>query len=229
MYEAVIFDCDGVLIDSEVLVCSIVAQELTSLGYSITTEEVIRRFAGRPDHEMRAEIEAEWGQPVEPSYREKVNARTIAAYASELRIMPGMLEALDSIKLPVCVASSSFPEKLRLGLEIVHLYERFMPNVVSATLVAHGKPAPDVFLFAAGWIQVSPMRCVVVEDSVPGVIAARSAGMDVLGFTGGTHCDAGHAERLIAAGASKVFDNMRQLPLLIDVGPPHTSSRPSSL
>lgn len=222
-WDAVIFDCDGVLIDSEILVCQIAAEELTKLGYSITTEEVIRRFAGRPDREMKAEIEQDWGQPVPETYRESVNARTYAAYGSDLRIMPGIAEILKQIKLPVCVASSSFPEKLRLGLETVGLYDRFMPNVISATLVAHGKPQPDVFLFAAGWLRISPMHCVVIEDSVPGVVAARRAGIEVLGFTGGAHCSAGHADRLIEAGAASTFNNMLDLPSLISSGP--SSSR----
>lgn len=214
--EALIFDCDGVLIDSEIVVCRIAAEELTKLGYPITTEQVIARFAGRPDNEMRAEIESDWGQSIPASYREDVNARTYEAYGSELTIMPGMQEALDRIALPVCVASSSFPEKLRLGLETVHLYKRFMPNVISATLVAHGKPQPDVFLFAAGWMKTSPMRCLVVEDSVPGTQSARRAGMQVLGFNGGAHCDSGHADRLREAGAYATFDNMLALPDLIE-------------
>lgn len=218
-WEAVVFDCDGVLIDSEILVCRIAAEELTKLGYNITTEEVIRRFAGRPDHEMKAEIEQDWGQPVPDSYRENVNVRTYAAYGRDLKVMPGIAEALDQIKLPVCVASSSFPEKLRLGLETVGLYDRFMPNVISATLVAHGKPQPDVFLFAAGWLRISPKHCVVIEDSVPGVIAARRAGMEVLGFTGGTHCSEGHPDRLIEAGATSTFNNMLDLSSLISSGP----------
>ncbi len=212
--EALIFDCDGVLIDSEVVVCRIAAEELTKLGYTISTEQVITRFAGRPDYEMRAEIERDWGHPIPESYRADVNARTYEAYGSELKIMPGMKEALDEISLPVCVASSSFPEKLQLGLETVGLYDRFMPNVISATLVAHGKPKPDVFLFAAGWMKTSPLRCLVIEDSIPGVVAAKSAGIPVLGFAGGTHCDSGHAERLLAAGASSVFYDMRELPSL---------------
>ncbi len=214
-WDAVIFDCDGVLIDSEILVCRIAAEELTALGYSISTEDVIRRFAGRPEHEMRAEIEKEWGQSIPDAYRENVNARTVASYASELKIMPGMHEALDRITLPVCVASSSFPEKLRLGLETVGLYERFMPNVISATLVAQGKPEPDVFLFAAGWMKTSPMSCVVIEDSVPGVKAARRAGISVLGFTGGAHCYENHGNDLVKAGASSIFTSMAELPALI--------------
>lgn len=213
--EGLIFDCDGVLIDSETLVCRIAAQELTAMGYAITTEQVIARFAGRPDHEMRAEIERDWGQPLPGDYRERVNARTVDAYATELRIMPGLMEALEQIDVPVAVASSSFPDKLRLGLEVVGLYERFMPNVISGTLVAHGKPRPDVFLFAAGWLRISPMRCLVVEDSVAGVTAAVAAGMHVLGFVGGSHCDEGHAERLLAAGARSVFADMTDLPLMV--------------
>ncbi|HEY0785302.1 MAG TPA: HAD family phosphatase [Acidobacteriaceae bacterium] len=215
MCDAILFDCDGVLIDSEILVCRIAAEELTELGYPVTTEDVIRRFAGRPDSEMKAEIEAEWGQPLPETYRERVNARTYQAYGSELRIMPGIAEALRELDLPVCVASSSFPEKLELGLRTVGLYDRFAPNVVSATLVPHGKPEPDVFLFAAGWMKTSPMRCLVVEDSVAGVHASKRAGMDVLGFAGGSHCDADHPQRLLDAGASTVFEDMRELPALI--------------
>lgn len=215
--DALIFDCDGVLIDSEIVVCRIAAEELTKLGYTIGTGQVIARFAGRPDHEMRAEIEGEWGRPIPATYREEVNARTYEAYGTELKIMPGMEEALAQITVPLCVASSSFPEKLELGLRTVGLYDRFAPNIVSATLVAHGKPKPDVFLFAAGWMKTSPLRCLVIEDSVPGVVAARSAGIPVLGFTGGSHCDPGHARRLTDAGASAVFSEMEELPSLIDV------------
>jgi HAD superfamily hydrolase (TIGR01509 family) len=210
--RALIFDCDGVLIDSEVLVCRIAAEELTDIGFPITTEQVIHRFAGRPDREMRAEIEQEWGHALPEDYRERVNARTIESYATDLKIMPGLEEALDQVTLPICVASSSFPQKLQLGLETAGLYQRFMPNVVSATLVAHGKPQPDVFLFAAGWMKTSPMECLVIEDSVAGVTAAVAAGMPVLGFTGGSHCDARHQDRLRAAGATSVFSHMQELP-----------------
>ena len=213
--EGLILGCDGVLIDSETLVCRIAAEELNAMGYSITTEHAIARFAGRPDHEIRAEIEHDWGQPLPTDYRERVNARTVDAYATELRIMPGVLEALEQIELPIAVASSSFPSKLQLGLETVGLYERFMPNVVSGTLVAHGKPQPDLFLFTAGWLRISPLRCLVVEDSVAGVTAAVAAGMPVLGFVGGSHCDEAHAERLLGAGARSVFADMTELPLLL--------------
>ena len=219
MVEAVIFDCDGVLIDSEILVCRIAAEELTALGYPISTEQVIERFAGRPDREMRAEIEAEWGRPIPETYRTAVNDRTTAAYASDLRIMPHLTEALDRISVPICVASSSFPEKLILGLKTVDLYDRFNPNIVSATLVAHGKPEPDVFLFAAGWMQTSPMRCLAVEDSVAGITSARRAGIPVVGFTGGGHCTSDHADKLRSAGAISVIASLADLPDLITAKP----------
>ena len=214
-FDALIFDCDGVLIDSEIVVCRIAAEELTKLGYEISTDQVIDRFAGRPDHEMRAEIEADWGKLVPEAYRENVNARTIQAYATELRIMPGMADALERITLPVAVASSSFPEKLRLGLETVGLYDRFVPNVISGTEVAQGKPEPDIFIFAAGWMKASPKRCVVVEDSVPGTRSAKRAGMRVFGFTGGAHCRPDHAQKLQDAGAEITFSDMAALPGLL--------------
>jgi len=213
--DLLIFDCDGVLIDSEIIVCRIAAEELTQLGYPITVEQVMQRFAGRPDGEMRAEVEQELGKPLPPDYADRVNARTEEAYSSELRVMPRLMNALRAIDLPLCVASSSFPAKLRLGLEIVGLYDTFAPNIISGTFVSHGKPAPDIFLFAAGWMRVSPRNCLVVEDSVAGVTAAHRAGMRVFGFDGGSHCGAGHGERLLRAGAELVFSDMQRLPELI--------------
>jgi HAD superfamily hydrolase (TIGR01509 family) len=216
MLEAVIFDCDGVLIDSEVVACQIAAEELTKLGYVITGEEVIRRFAGRTAREMEAEIESDWGQRLPDSYRTAVRERRADAYAGELNAIEGVEEALKSISVPVCVASSSSPETLRVGLGAVGLYDRFAPNIVSAKMVARGKPEPDIFIFAAGWMKVSPSRCLVVEDSVPGVQAAVRAGMPVLGFCGGSHCAPGHDKKLIEAGAAKAFEDMRELPALFE-------------
>ena len=215
MADVLIFDCDGVLIDSEILICRLAAEEMTRFGYAITTSEVIRRFAGRPEGEMKEEILRDWGRPVPENYSERINTLTVEAYATELKIMPGMHEALEKITLPVCVASSSYPSKLRLGLETVGLYDRFAPNIISGTLVARGKPEPDVFLFAAGWMKTSPRNCLVVEDSVPGVRSAIRAGMQVLGFTGGTHCGPEQDDRLREAGASVIFSDMRELPELL--------------
>jgi HAD superfamily hydrolase (TIGR01509 family) len=209
--ELLIFDCDGVLIDSEMLVCSLVSEELTRLGYPITAEQVVERYAGRPEREILADIAERWGQPVPAAYRENVSARIHRAFTTELQAIPGVAAVLADVRMPVCVASSSAPAKLKLGLEFVGLYARFAPHVVSASYVAHGKPAPDVFIYAAGRMQTAVAQCLVIEDSVPGVCAARAAGMRVFGFTGGSHCLPGHAERLLAAGAERVLAAMGEL------------------
>lgn len=207
-----IFDCDGVLIDSEVLICRIVAESLTKIGFPMTTEMVIQRFAGRPGPAMRREIEHEWGRTLPSGFSETVHSASMAAYHRELKIMPGILEALARIKTPVCVASSSEPDKLRLGLSLVGLEATFDPNILSASMVRHGKPAPDLFIFAAGWLRTPPAQCLVIEDSVAGTTAAVQAGIPVVGFTGGSHCPVGHDKRLREAGACEVIAYMRELP-----------------
>ncbi|HZU89792.1 MAG TPA: HAD-IA family hydrolase, partial [Stellaceae bacterium] len=120
------------------------------------------------------------------------------------------------LTLPVCVASSSLPAQLRLGLEVAGLLEFFEPHLFSATMVAHGKPAPDLFLYAAARMGAAPRHCLVVEDSLAGVTAARAAGMTALGFCGGSHCRPGHGERLLAGGAAHVIRDMRDLPAAIE-------------
>jgi HAD superfamily hydrolase (TIGR01509 family) len=209
--ELIIFDCDGVLIDSEMLVCTLVAEELTRLGYSITPEQVVARYAGRPEREILADIARDWGQPVPLAYKEATTRRIHEAFTSELQAIPGVAATLAKIRIPICVASSSGPEKLKLGLSFVSLYEYFAPNVVSAVYVAHGKPAPDVFIYAAGSMRTPVDRCLVIEDSLPGVRAARAAGMRVFGFTGGSHCTPDHSDRLLEAGAERVIGSMAEL------------------
>jgi HAD superfamily hydrolase (TIGR01509 family) len=214
--ELLIFDCDGVLIDSEMLVCTMVSEELTSLGYPITPEQVVERFAGRPEPEILALIARDWGQPVPPAYREAMTRRIHDAFTSELEAIPGVAATLARIRIPICVASSSAPAKLKMGLSFVSLYDYFAPNpsspnIVSATYVAQGKPAPDVFIYAAGSMRTPVERCLVIEDSLPGVSAARAAGMRVFGFTGGSHCQPGHAARLLQAGAERVLTAMAEL------------------
>jgi beta-phosphoglucomutase-like phosphatase (HAD superfamily) len=123
--------------------------------------------------------------------------------------------AIAAIELPKCVASSGTPEKDPHGLECAGLYEQLSPHIFSATQVKRGKPAPDLFLYAASEMGAAPARCLVIEDSVPGVTGALAAGMTVLGFHGGSHCQPGHANKLAKAGAALVFDDMRQLPDLV--------------
>ena len=213
--DLVIFDCDGVLVDSEVISCRAHAETLTRHGYPITADQVLVRFLGVSDREARMTIEAELGRSLPDDFELQVKQATLQFYAEGLRTIPHVDEAIAAIGLPKCVASSGTPEKIRHGLECAGLYDLLAPNIFSATQVKRGKPAPDLFLFAAGQMQASPARCIVIEDSVPGIAGALAAGMTVLGFHGGSHCRPGYADTLRAAGANMTFDDMRQLPDLI--------------
>ncbi|WP_322514793.1 HAD family hydrolase [Rhodopseudomonas palustris] len=214
-YDLVIFDCDGVLVDSEVISCRVHAETLTRHGYPITTEQVAERFLGRSGREARREIEAELGRAFADEFEAQLVADLLRSFADSLEPIPFINDALDAIAQPVCVASSGTPERISFALNRTGLYQRFAPNLFSAEQVANGKPAPDLFLHAARQMGVAPGRCVVVEDSVPGILGATAAGMAVLGFVGGSHCVPGMDARLSAAGAAQVFADMRQLPEII--------------
>jgi HAD superfamily hydrolase (TIGR01509 family) len=211
----VIFDCDGVLVDSEVISCRAHAETLTRHGYPITSEQVLHRFLGVSDREARQTVEAELGRKLPEDFETQMKQAALQRYANDLLHIPFIMEAIAAIDLPKCVASSGTPEKIRHGLTCAGLYDLLAPNIFSAAQVKRGKPAPDLFLFAAEQMRVSPERCVVIEDSIPGITGARAAGMTVLGFHGGSHCLPGYAETLRAAGALMTFDDMRQLPGLI--------------
>ena len=214
-FDLVIFDCDGVLVDSEVISCRAHADLLTLHGYPITADQVLERFLGVSDLDARMIVEAELGRKLPDDFTSQVKHSTLQSYADDLQPVPHVAEAIAAIGLPKCVASSGTPEKIRHGLTCAGLYEVLSPHIFSASQVRRGKPAPDLFLFAAGQMKVSPERCVVIEDSVAGITAARAAGMTVLGFHGGSHCRPGYAGRLRAAGAAAVFDDMRELSRLI--------------
>ena len=213
--DLIIFDCDGVLVDSEVISCRAHAETLTRHGYPITADQVFDRFLGHSMRKATLEIEAELGRPLPDDFHTQVYAEIFRLFAVSLQATPHIGEALAAIVLPVCVASSGPPEKISTSLNHVGLYERFAPHIFSAVQVKNGKPAPDLFLFAAEQMQASPARCLVIEDSVAGVTAGCAAGMTVLGFHGGSHCRPNTADTLRAAGASVTFDDMRQLPGLV--------------
>lgn len=211
----IIFDCDGVLIDSEIISNAADAEAFTANGFPITTREMIARFMGRPKREIWAEIESEMGRPLPAGLIERIEADIKRRYREELAAIPGVAAAIAAVGGPRCVASSSEMSKLRLALEVTGLLPLFDPHVFSASQVARGKPAPDLFLYAAATMAVDPARCLVVEDSQAGVIAARAAGMRVIGFTGGSHSFDGHAEGLIAAGAERTIVHMDALAQVI--------------
>ncbi len=209
--DLVIFDCDGVLIDSERLAVKLDVLMLRELGWPMSEAEVIEHFVGRSDRDTRAAIEAhlgrklpdDWQEPFEPLYRR--------VYAAELAPVDGVLEALDCIALPSCVASSGTHEHLRYTLGLTGLYPRFAGRIFSAEDVARGKPAPDLFLHAAERMAAKPAGCVVVEDSRSGVEAARAAGMRVLAYAGGLT-----PAELLDGPNTIVFEDMRELPRLLD-------------
>jgi HAD superfamily hydrolase (TIGR01509 family) len=213
--DLVIFDCDGVLVDSEVIGCRAHSELLTRHGYPITEEQVLHRFLGVSDREAQLIIEAELGRKLPDDFDTQVKAETLKYYAGDLKAIAHVADAIAAIDLPKCVASSGTPEKIRHGLECAGLYEQLSPHIFSATQVKRGKPAPDLFLYAAKEMRAAPERCLVIEDSVPGVTGAVTAGMIVLGFHGGSHCLPAHAEKLREAGAAVLFDDMRQLPDLV--------------
>jgi HAD superfamily hydrolase (TIGR01509 family) len=214
-FDLIIFDCDGVLVDSEVISSRAHAQTLTRHGYPITADQVLRRFLGVSDREARLMVEAETGRELPEDFEAQMKAAALACYADELKPIAHITDAVQAISLPKCVASSGTPEKIHHGLSCANLYGLLAPNIFSATQVKHGKPAADLFLFAAEQMKAQPEQCLVIEDSVAGVTGARAAGMTVLGFHGGSHCGAGHAETLRAAGVIDTFNDMRQLPALI--------------
>jgi HAD superfamily hydrolase (TIGR01509 family) len=213
--DLIIFDCDGVLVDSEVIACRVDADTLTRHGYPITADEVLDRFLGRSMREVNLEIEAELGRSLPDDFNTQLLDELYRSFAAELEAVPHIQQTLDTIAQPVCVASSGTHERMRISLGRAGLYDRFAPHIFSATQVRNGKPAPDLFLFAAEQMAMSPKQCLVIEDSAPGIAAALAAGMTVLGFYGGSHCRPGYADTLRAAGAAATFDDMRELAGLI--------------
>jgi HAD superfamily hydrolase (TIGR01509 family) len=209
-FELVVFDCDGVLVDSEHIAVRVEAEYLAELGWPLSQAEIIERFLGRTDAYMDEAIEARLGGRLPGDWKDQFHRRYREAFAADLRPVDGIQEALDQIAIPTCVASSGSHDKLRFTLGRTGLYERFEGRIFSGYEVANGKPAPDLFLHAAARMGAEPARCAVVEDTPSGVEAARAAGMRVFGYAGGLVS----AERL-AGEATVVFEDMRQLPRLL--------------
>jgi HAD superfamily hydrolase (TIGR01509 family) len=210
VFDLVIFDCDGVLVDSERIAVRIDAVVLARLGWKLTEPEIVERFVGRSEAYMVSEIERVIGRPLKAGWDDEFMPLYREALEAELEPVDGIVEALDAISTPTCVASSSSHERLRFTLGLTGLLDRFDGRIFSAADVANGKPAPDLFLHAAATLGADPARCAVVEDSVYGVEAARAAGMRAFGYAGGVTS----GERL-AGPRTTVFGDMRELPGLL--------------
>ncbi len=214
--ELVIFDCDGVLVDSEALGMEIEARHLTEAGFPITADEIGERFLGLSYASMVARVGEENGRPVPAEVAARLQRDVLAAFPARLRAVPGMDELLADLGRPRCVASSSDLDRIRLSLDLTRLIGHFeREHLFSAQMVERGKPAPDLFLHAATTVGIAPAACVVVEDSPHGVEAAVAAGMDVIGFTAGSHAGPSLAGRLTAAGASRVATDSDELKMLL--------------
>jgi HAD superfamily hydrolase (TIGR01509 family) len=208
--ELVIFDCDGVLVDSDRISLRIQAEWIAELGLEMSYEDCVRDFLGLGMPATLRILGERLGRPVPSGWEEGLGRAVREAFERELRPVPGVVEALDEIELPTCVASSGSQEKMRFTLGLTGLWDRFAGRIHSADEVDRGKPAPDLFLHAASSMDTPPERCVVVEDSPFGVIAARAAGMAALGYAAD-----GDGERLRGEGA-RTFGSMVELPGLLE-------------
>jgi HAD superfamily hydrolase (TIGR01509 family) len=211
-FELVIFDLDGVLVDSEPISTRVTAAAFREAGVEISAATICDRFLGVSTATMLRVIEAEHDCRLPAAFQETLRARILKAFEHELEPVPGVPALLDALAVDRCVASSSHPERIRRSLELAGLLERLAPHLFSTTMVGAGKPAPDLFLLAAAMMSAEPARCLVVEDSEVGVRAAKAAAMTVFGFTGASHVrPESHAPRLEAAGADAIFAEMPTL------------------
>ena len=207
----VIFDCNGVLVDSEPIANTVLARALASIGVKAPPQALARRFSGRRPADIFYAIEQNTGRRLPKNFEERVSDEILRRLRTELRPIPHVTRALTWIRGPKAVASSSPLERVQLSLEVTDLIGYFCGRLFSASRVKRGKPAPDLFLMAAQQMQVQPSKCIVVEDSVPGITAAAAAGMTPIAFVGGSEA-AGHlAGELSNAGAHAIIADMRHL------------------
>lgn len=207
----IIFDCNGVLVDSEPIATAVAAEAFQRAGINMTPEMVARYFTGRRPADMFADVEQAAGIRLPPKFPSQVAAATLLRLNEELRAMPHVMHALSWLRGPKSVASSSGIERVRISLEATELYRFFGSHVFSANDVKEGKPAPDLFLHVARATGIQPKDCIVVEDSPAGVTAAVAAGMTAIGFVGGSHADENLPLKLADAGAVEVIADMRAL------------------
>jgi HAD superfamily hydrolase (TIGR01509 family) len=209
--ELIIFDSDGVLVDSEIIALTVLVRTASEEGVTISEEDAIRSFRGVKMADCVREIERRLGRDVRDTFIDDVRRATALAFDAELKPVEGIHAALAEITAPVCVASNGPMSKLTHALGLAKLLEHFQGRIFSAYEVGSWKPDPGLFLHAAQTLGAHPSRCVVVEDSLPGVRAATAAGMRVLGFTGGDPS----VEQELAASCDELFHRMSDLPALL--------------
>jgi len=208
--ELVIFDCDGVLIDSEVISARILVDQLGRVGVHVDFSYVQKHFLGRSWTKVAAEVRISYGLDLDSDFEERYRSDLLSAFETELRAVPGVDTVIDELGVASCVATSSSPKRARRSLALTGLAPRFGDRLFTASQVKNGKPAPDLFYFTAESMGIEPARCLVIEDSMPGVVAAQTAGMQVWRFTGGSHLEGLARAELDQGGTLTVFDKWTQ-------------------
>lgn len=214
----IIFDCDGVLIDSEIISARVDCEFLRELGYEISADELAHRFAGFTTERIFQLVGEEIGRPVPEEVIRRAQVETDRRLSEEVLPIAGVHEMLDALDDPRCICSNSRAERLQISLTKAGLWDRFRPYVFSAQSVGEGrgKPAPDVFLHGASVFETDPADAIVIEDSVAGVTGAVAAGMRVIGFTGASHSWPGHGEALMEVGALTVIRRLVEVPATVE-------------
>ncbi|WP_427023443.1 HAD family hydrolase [Aureimonas ureilytica] len=214
----ILFDCDGVLVDSEIISAKVDAALLKELGYEISASEVAERFAGLTQDRILELLTAEAGIRFPEDYAERQKIELDRRLAAEITEIPGVHDMLDRLDLPRAICSNSSSERLKIVLEPTRLWDRFRPYVYASREVGtkRPKPAPDVYLYGCRQFDAEPRQTVVLEDSVHGVAAAVAAGCRVVGFTGGQHSYAGHGHALAEAGAETVIRKLSEFPAVVE-------------
>lgn len=222
MPKLVIFDCDGVLVDSEMLATEVLSEALATAGFALSAEDALRLLVGLDAPAQRRLLETRFARPLPHDFEAGLLDRLNRAFLTRLLPLPGIETLVAGLVQPWCVASNSGHDRLTRTFAATGLSQRMAGRIFSADDVANGKPAPDLFLYAAARMGgFAASDCLVIEDSITGVTAARAAGMRVIGFCGGSHIRAGHSERLLSLGAEAIVTSHRDLAALLHPAAAH--------
>lgn len=209
--ELIIFDCDGTLIESETLAAQIESELLSEVGLTLSPAQINRRFAGVSPHEMLETIETEHQITLPNDFFHRMGQKFFERAQDELKVTPNAPQVLNELRHPMCIASNSQAKWVEHNLKATGIFSFFEDRIYSSSLVARGKPAPDIFHFAADKHNAEASKCLVIEDSPSGVKAADAAGMPVLGYIGGGHCQHDHADLLRQAGADYIIEDLLEI------------------
>ena len=216
--DLIIFDFDGVLVDSETMGCQIWSDVFAKHGMTVSAQDIMEKYTGKTGTLICSLVEQEYGYHIPDGFLDEVNETTEEIMSRELKTVAGVLETMPKLYVPVCIASGSRPKRLNMCLDVTGL-RRWFPDetVFNSHCVKNGKPAPDLFFYAAEKMKVSPEKCLVIEDSTAGIIGAKAAGMKAYGFIGASHCTPERGRQLIENGADLLFDDFTKLPELLEV------------